>query len=332
MALLGNKYGESAVNATRNNALPPYLDTLFEENGVGGAQVEILTADLLVGEWNENKQQEVTLNTQINTTSQILCFCDSGLTEPAIDLGVRLESVVITGTQTEETETESATAEFTFSIEGTPTEDIEVFLVTITSKQTIKAYYEEISGTVLAAYNGTIEKASEAATSATNAANSAAAASQTKTEVQGLKTDVQELISTYLNAMYPIGSIYMNVNSTNPSTLFGGTWEQIEDTFLLSAGSTYTAGSTGGEATHTLTVSEMPAHKHDHEGHTFSWGGGISSTVYCKINAAAGTTSSNYIYTKQDTEGWADSYNTGGGSAHNNMPPYLVVYVWQRVA
>ena len=61
---------------------------------------------------------------------------------------------------------------------------------------------------------------------------------------------------------YPVGSIYLSVNSTNPGTIFGGTWEQIKDRFLLACGSTYSNGSTGGEAKHTLTTNEMPSHSH----------------------------------------------------------------------
>ena len=67
--------------------------------------------------------------------------------------------------------------------------------------------------------------------------------------------------SSVLDA-YPVGSIYMSVNSTSPASLFGGTWEQLKDRFLLGAGDTYTNGSTGGESTHTLTVDEMPSHTH----------------------------------------------------------------------
>jgi hypothetical protein len=68
-----------------------------------------------------------------------------------------------------------------------------------------------------------------------------------------------------LNIIYPVGSIYMSVNNVSPETFMGGTWEQIKDTFLLSAGDTYTAGATGGEATHTLTVEEIPSHTHTSE-------------------------------------------------------------------
>ena len=62
--------------------------------------------------------------------------------------------------------------------------------------------------------------------------------------------------------MYPVGSIYLSVNSTNPATLFGGTWVQLKDRFLLGAGSSYTNGSTGGAATVTLQSSQIPAHNH----------------------------------------------------------------------
>ena len=65
-----------------------------------------------------------------------------------------------------------------------------------------------------------------------------------------------------LNLVYPVGSIYWSSNNTNPSTLFGGTWTQIKDRFILAAGDSYTNGATGGAATVTLTVSNMPSHKH----------------------------------------------------------------------
>ena len=122
------------------------------------------------------------------------------------------------------------------------------------------------------------------------------------------------------NNPYPVGSIYMSVNNKNPSTLFGGTWEQIKDVFLLAAGNTYAAGSTGGEATHTLTVEEMPEHQH--------------SLYYRSIYADDGSTSA--ITSKSYGDGNTSKANgtlaTGEGNAHNNMPPYLAVYVWKRIS
>ena len=118
---------------------------------------------------------------------------------------------------------------------------------------------------------------------------------------------------------YPVGSIYLSVNSTNPGTIFGGTWEQIKDRFLLACGSTYSNGSTGGEANHKLTINEMPSHNHGFQSGRWFWaesaGGGEI------INSQSETS---YAF-KRGTD------NTGGSQAHNNMPPYLAVYIWKRV-
>ena len=65
------------------------------------------------------------------------------------------------------------------------------------------------------------------------------------------------------NKIYPIGSIYMSINETNPSELFGGVWEQIEDKFLLACGTKHPNGEESGEETHTLTQNEMPSHTHE---------------------------------------------------------------------
>ena len=129
--------------------------------------------------------------------------------------------------------------------------------------------------------------------------------------------------------VYPVGSIYMSVNSTNPGTLFGGTWEQIEDTFLLAAGTNYTAGATGGEATHTLTVTEMPVHS----GHiTGSPSGGNLKAYLNKSVLTTYGSSGRGWWEMSGSEAYPVSENRGSGGAHNNMPPYLAVYVWKRTA
>lgn len=64
------------------------------------------------------------------------------------------------------------------------------------------------------------------------------------------------------NKLYPVGSVYISFNSADPSTLFGGTWQRLKDTFLLANGDTYAANTTGGSATKTITVVNMPAHNH----------------------------------------------------------------------
>ena len=128
--------------------------------------------------------------------------------------------------------------------------------------------------------------------------------------------------SITLSDVYPIGSIYMSVNATNPSTLLGGSWEQIKDRFLLASGTTYKAGATGGAATHTLTVNEIPAHNHK------AATGNFMST---SETASPGTVQN---FNSGSYKRWAMSTtaNTGGSKAHNNMPPYLTVYVWKRIA
>ena len=80
------------------------------------------------------------------------------------------------------------------------------------------------------------------------------------------------LKENFLNLVYPIGSIYWSSNNTNPASLFGGTWIQIKDKFILAAGDSYTNGATGGAATVTLSVSNMPSHNH-----TFTPVGNVSS-------------------------------------------------------
>ena len=125
---------------------------------------------------------------------------------------------------------------------------------------------------------------------------------------------------------YPVGSIYLSVNDTSPAELFGGTWEQIKDRFLLAVGDTYTAGSTGGEATHKLTKEEMPRHTHN----ALINGKWAISEDAINTNAFAGNS---YAWVKNDLIARISCNDyTGGDQAHNNLPPYLAVYVWKRVA
>ena len=135
-----------------------------------------------------------------------------------------------------------------------------------------------------------------------------------------------EKVSNVADTAYPVGSIYMSVNSTSPATLFGGTWEQIKDRFLLSAGDTYTAGSTGGEATHTLTVDEMPVHNHNYNSPLAVWGPTTTNNGFTYVGGTH--------WEGSDTAGgnYAHTANTGGNQSHNNMPPYLAVYMWRRIA
>lgn len=132
--------------------------------------------------------------------------------------------------------------------------------------------------------------------------------------------------SALLNAVYPVGSLYLSVTSTSPATLFGGTWEAVGGRFLLGADAAYPAGSTGGEASHTLTTSEMPRHTHTT---AVEYDAGTSSidawSLLVKYGSweTPGTTFTN---------GSANNQFVGSSQPHNNLPPYLAVYIWKRTA
>ena len=142
-----------------------------------------------------------------------------------------------------------------------------------------------------------------------------------------LRGDGTWVRSLTIDQVYPVGSIYMSVNSTSPSTLFGGTWERLKDTFLLAAGDAYSAGATGGEAAHLLANDELPADMGSFS--TINWNAAWNDTT-----GIVSTT----IKTQDRTMPTGDfagisTYNlNGGGQAHNNMPPYLAVYMWKRTA
>lgn len=113
---------------------------------------------------------------------------------------------------------------------------------------------------------------------------------------------------------YPVGSIYLSASSATPGSLFGGTWEQIKDVFLLSAGNTYHAGLTGGSADAVVVE----------HAHTFA------TLVASEVggNYTFPATANNYSEIRQS----AETNTTGVSGVGKNMPPYLVVYMWKRIA
>lgn len=128
--------------------------------------------------------------------------------------------------------------------------------------------------------------------------------------------------SVLLDKLYPVGCIYQSTSSTSPASFLGGTWEQIKDTFILAAGDTYEAGSTGGEAEHTLTLSEMPTHAHR------LWVDG--KTYEARGRSLVTSVSANEHTVDISQNMWMNSQ--GGSNSHNNMPPYLTAYIWRRIA
>lgn len=155
--------------------------------------------------------------------------------------------------------------------------------------------------------------------------DSTSSTSSTSGGIAATPAAVKAAIAEAKLAAWPIGSIYMSVNSTSPANLFGGTWERISDTFLFAASSSYPAGSTGGEFTHKLTQSELP---------NYSLPVANGSNV---IHSRTGNIADAYVQTQSGGWGipnWESKTVTvtsgGSGAAHNNMPPYLAVNMWKR--
>lgn len=139
------------------------------------------------------------------------------------------------------------------------------------------------------------------------------------------QTGLEHTLEKLRNQMYPVGSLYFSTNSTSPATIYGGTWERYgKGRTLVSVNESdtdFTAGKTGGEKTHKLTMDEMPKHRHTLAKYATMQGGGswnsdkIGSAQLNDATVDAG-------YTKY----------TGGDKAHNNMPPYIAIYLWRRTA
>ena len=148
--------------------------------------------------------------------------------------------------------------------------------------------------------------------------------------LNGVTSAIQTQIDTKttIASVYPVGSIYINAtNSTNPGTLLGfGTWVAFGSGRVMvgldsSDGDFNSAEETGGSKTHTLTTSELPSHSHSIS-YTQSGEGGVNVSP----NFFAGI-KFNSTGAQNHTTG-----STGSGSAHNNVQPYIVVYMWKRTA
>ena len=151
------------------------------------------------------------------------------------------------------------------------------------------------------------------------------------------KSELENKINSNFDKTYPVGSIYISTSGTNPSTIYGGTWERYgQGKTLVGLNESETEFSTvnkiGGEKTHTLTINEMPSHNHD-----FRYSTDNAVTFY---NAGVGKDGT---YTGDNFLGFSNSVslfasyvvvlsNTGSSQPHNNLQPYITVYMWKRVS
>ena len=144
------------------------------------------------------------------------------------------------------------------------------------------------------------------------------------------------------NTIYPVGSIYMSVNSANPSTLFGGTWEAWGAGYVpvgvkTSDADFSTVEKTGGEKVHALTIKEMPVHNHENKAY--------KTTKVGTVGSKDSYTKASIQYYDEDTKLYGSGDTTevesgvvakygvppeGGGGYHNNLQPYITCYMWKR--
>jgi len=186
------------------------------------------------------------------------------------------------------------------------------------------------------------DAAKVAATSGTNTGDETTSSIQTKRPLKTVNGTSLEgagnvVISGGISMgdVYPVGSVYISVVSTNPATLLGvGTWSAFATGRTLvgiDAGQTEfdTVEETGGAKTHTLTVDEMPSHTHVQDAHSHTADVFATDANGANFDRSAGGGAQGTATTNNTT---AVNQNTGGGGAHNNLQPYIVVYIWKRTA
>lgn len=138
-----------------------------------------------------------------------------------------------------------------------------------------------------------------------------------------------------VNLLYPVGSIYISVNSKNPSEIFGGTWERIKGKMLVGVdeddADLSQSGKTGGEKEVTLTIDEIPEHIHGNYLPSNNTGSETVSAYghYFNDNVFGYSAGGRVMHIPNITIGTREA---GGGQAHNNMPPYYTVYIFVRTA
>ena len=193
--------------------------------------------------------------------------------------------------------------------------------------------------------------------------------------LNGLSTvnteDTSSIYYKLMKLIYPVGSLYWSSKSINPASLFGGTWVQIKDKFVLACGDTYkTVGETGGASSVTLSVSNMPSHRH-----SFTPSGTVSSTFTGIATNTSSNGSHHHTFQVNNTQNRPGGYTTdydsgqksydqatstngehthsvtakgtvsssftgsagttspeGSGTSFSILPPYVVKYCWERTA
>jgi hypothetical protein len=200
--------------------------------------------------------------------------------------------------------------------------------------------FTTVNGTTITAstgFTGALTGNASTATALQTARNFSITGDVTASDVSFDATGNVALSSAFnYNKIYPVGAIYISTSSTDPSTIFTGTsWSAFgAGRVLLGVGTendgteekTFAGDDSGGKYNHTLTESEIPAHRHPSNIRIEGAG-----NVTVDSSLVTSVTSGRELDELSDTgTGSTDTGNTGGGSAHNNMQPYIAVYMWKR--
>ena len=134
-------------------------------------------------------------------------------------------------------------------------------------------------------------------------------------------TPLAEIAKETIGKMYPVGSVYMSVQNTSPSVLFGGTWNKIEGKYILAADFSNKAGSTGGNEKVTLTQENLPVHTHTGAKHTHVVPAHAHTIAQHSHNASCGSagTHSHYGYYRSDSKSGGSQHRQGSKATHNGL-------------
>ena len=193
----------------------------------------------------------------------------------------------------------------------------------------IPTWLGDFNSAMTAIDNGINAAATSASGAATDAATAQKSANDAASDAAAAQKSANDALRAANRCPFPIG--YGGFFQTDPNSIYADTtWEQKKDVFILASGNTYGAGSTGGEAQHTLTVDEMPSHRHSSN----SFADGYPTST---ANSSNYCTWVNYGIHDSNSPDTAESgpirtSQVGGSKPHNNMPPYYSMPFWIRTA
>ena len=281
MAVFENKFGTSPIDATKKNALPPYLDLLFQEYGVGGSDVEVLEFALLVDYWVEeigSFSYFAKKSSNVIDGSSVILLSARGDNYPISGANIVLDSVDIP---------KNGDPTFTFKATERPIETITAIVLVITSKNTVAARFNTTLDQMNKIYascvsaQSTAQHYSSVATSAAALAEDHASAADASADAAASDAAycdevVTNAVSVLQGQLYPVGSTYITSTNTNPSSVLGiGTWELYDKEFIP----TKTAENVSSSVTRNTTNASAIDLYCTREGHQIAFTGYLTSAV-----------------------------------------------------